>query len=563
MQAERELVNLSKTQSKRAGKQTGPVRSGARDKAWRERVSGLPATAIRFLENAADAISARRLHDAERALVAAMALAPRHLEVIRLRGVLCHLQGHFAEAVATLRDGLALQPNDAMTLNNLGSALRADGDANEAIKAFERATELEPELAAVWYNLGKTLKSQARIEDARGALQRALELEPGHVAARMVLGDACKGLGEIDTAAQCYRTVLKRNPRNGQAWFALANLKTVGFTADESAQLAKLIEVPGLADDDRIAMGFSLVKALEDSGQFAQAYAVLAKANALKRKGLAWDAKTHSAWVDRIATAFAQPVAALSPDAQGAEVIFVVSLPRSGSTLTEQILAAHSQVEGASELPDLPAVIEEESRRRGQPYPEWVDDASPEDWARLGQTYLDRTVRWRHQRPRFTDKGLSNWAYVGAIMAMLPQARVVICRRDPLETCFSCFHQLFARGQDYSYAIDDMAAYWRDFDRLSRHWLDVFPGRVKESVYEHLIENPETSIVDLLAFCSLPLEASCLSFHTVERVVRTASAAQVRQPMRRDTARAPRYGHALDPLRKALSGSAAGTVGKN
>ena len=171
---------MSKTQSKRSGKQPGPVGSGARDKAWRARVAGLPATVVRFLENAADAISARRLREAERALVAAMALAPQHVEVIRLRGVLCHLQGRYAEAVTTLRDGLALHPDDAMTLNNLGSALRADGDAIEAIKAFERASELQPGLAAVWYNLGKTLKSQARIEDAKVALQRSLELEPGH-----------------------------------------------------------------------------------------------------------------------------------------------------------------------------------------------------------------------------------------------------------------------------------------------------------------------------------------------------------------------------------------------
>lgn len=554
---------MSKTQSKRSGKQPGPVGSGARDKAWRARVAGLPATVVRFLENAADAISARRLREAERALVAAMALAPQHVEVIRLRGVLCHLQGRYAEAVTTLRDGLALHPDDAMTLNNLGSALRADGDAIEAIKAFERASELQPGLAAVWYNLGKTLKSQARIEDAKVALQRSLELEPGHAAARMVLGDACKGLGEIDAAAQCYRTVLKSNPRNGQAWFALANLKTVRFTEDESAQLAKLINSGELSDEDRIAMGFTRVKALEDAGQFAEAYAALASANALKRKSVTWDAKAHSAWIDRIAAAFAQPVAAASPEAQGSEVIFVVSLPRSGSTLTEQILSAHSQVEGASELPDLPAIIEEESRRRGHPYPGWVGDASPEDWARLGQAYLDRTARWREQRPRFTDKGLSNWAYVGAIMAMLPQARVVICRRDPLETCFSCFQQLFARGQDFSYAIEDVVAYWRDFDRLSRLWANLFPGRAQESVYEHLVDDPETAIFDLLAFCGLPLEVSCLSFHTAERVVRTASAAQVRQPMRRDTARAPRYGQALDPLRNALSGTAVGSVGKS
>lgn len=543
---------MSKSRKERVAAAVGSAPSAKDDKAWRARVVGLPSTVIRFLESAAGAISARRLPEAERALVAAMALAPQHVEVLRLQGVLSHLQGRYADAVSLLRRGLEIQPDDAMILNNLGSSLRANDEPNAALEAFARACEIEPGLAAAWYNLGKTLKAQARIEEARDALVRALEIDPGHAPARMVLGDVHKGLGEIEAAAAAYREVLARNPRNGQAWFALANLKTVHFDTGESTQLAQLLEDPALPDEDRIAMGFSHVKSLEDSGYFELAYAALTKANALKRKGLKWDAPAFSSWIDRFAAAFARPEP-LVPAVQGSEVIFVVSLPRSGSTLTEQILAAHSQVEGASELPDLPTVVEEESKRRGKAFPDWVCDASAEDWARLGRDYLERTRRWRQQRPRFTDKGLSNWVYVGAAMAMLPGARVVICRRDPLETCFSCFHQLFARGQEYSYSIEEMAEYWRDFDRLSRLWIEKYPQRVHESVYEDLVANPETSIPALLEACGLVFEEGCLSFHKSGRVVRTASAAQVRQPMRRDTARSPRYGHALDPLRRALA----------
>lgn len=545
---------MKKASKTRTDVPVGSGRNSIVDKAWRARVAGLPPSVIRFLESAASAISRRRLAEAERALVAAMALAPRHTEVLRLQGVLCHLQGRFAEAVATLRRALELNPDDAMTLNNLGSSLRANGEGEEAVSTFRRACEIEPELAAAWYNLGKTLKAQARIEAARDALVRSLEIDPTHGPARMVLGDVRKGLGEIAAAAGAYREVLARNPRNGQAWFALANLKTVQFEESEARQLEQLLEDPTLPGEDRIAMGFSLVKALEDAGHYPHAYAALSAANALKRKTLSWDAAAFSTWVDKIASAFAE--SAPPPlDAQlGHEVIFVVSLPRSGSTLTEQILAAHSQVEGASELSDLPAVIEEESRRRGRPFPDWVCEASADDWHGLGRAYLERTARWRQHRPRFTDKGLFNWSYVGAAMAMLPGARVVICRRDSLETCFSCFHQLFARGQEYSYSIDEVAQYWRDFDRLGRLWVKAFPEQVGESTYEELISDPEKAITALLAFCDLPFEDACLNFHQSERVVRTASAAQVRQPLRRDTARAPRYGDALEPLRKALAG---------
>lgn len=527
--------------------------SGISKAQWRQRLAGLTPRTVRLVESIAAGIDRRQFAEARRALVGALVLAPQHPEVLRLQGVLSHLDGRYAEAVTTLRDALAASPDDALILNNLGSALRANGDFDAALDMFARATSLAPTLAGAWFNLGKTLKSRAQPVEALPALQRALELSPAHVPARIVLGDTFKALGRIADAAVAFREALRLNPRNAQAWFSLANIKTVPLTIGEANQLVELLKDRSLGDDDRIRMGFTLAKALEDNGQYEVSFAALVEANRCRRRQSSWDSAAFSTAIDEIMACCAQPPLESAPAEQGSEVIFIVSLPRSGSTLTEQILAAHPDIEGASELPDLPDVINEESERRGVQFTRWFHEATAEDWERLGKDYLERTRRWRTQHPRFTDKGLSNWQSVAAALAMLPAARVIVCRRDPLETCLSCYVQLFARGQEFSYDVDDLAAYWRDFDRLCQHWKDIYPRRVHDMVYETLLAEAEDTTRKLLDFCGLSFDPACLRFHEVRRTVRTASAAQVLQPLRRDTARAGRYGSALDGFRNALA----------
>lgn len=521
-------------------------------KIWQQRVADLAPQVVKRMELLAAAIGRRQLRQAQDLLVTVMASAPEHRETLRLRGLLLHLEGHHAQAIEVFREALGRNPDDALTWTNLGSALRADEQMEQALAAFATATERAPEMAAGCYNLGKTLKLNAQLEEAHEALTQALRIEPAHVGARMVLGDTLKALGRIDAAVTAYRAVLARDPSHGAAWFGLANLKTVPFGERDVVAMQRLLRQPDLDAVARVHVGFALAKALEDGQQYARAWKVLVTANTSKHQQTAWDRLAHTHWMRQIEQAFAQPTLAPAPAAQGHEIIFVVSMPRSGSTLIEQILSAHAEVEGAGELVDLPRILDQESRRRGQRFPEWVAQANAADWQRLGADYLTRTQRWRENCARSTDKSLLNWQFVGAALAMLPAARVVICRRDPLETCLACFRQLFAAGEAYSYDIDDLARYWRNFDRLCKHWETQFPDRVRSFHLEHLQQDPETQIRMLLQHCGLPFDAACLAPHKAERGVRSASAAQVRQPIRAATERAGHYGEVLAQLVAAL-----------
>jgi tetratricopeptide (TPR) repeat protein len=390
-----------------------------------------------------------------------------------------------------------------------------------------------------------------RNDEAVTALQQAVSLAPDHAAARALLADMLRTTGDVEQATAEYRKLLAEQPTAGMAWWGLAELRTTHFTQNDVMVMQGVLQQSNSNNDDLIATGFALAKALDEAGRYAESLAALERANTIARRQRRWNSSAFSDGITATLSAFAlSPLGAIDKTL-GKEVIFIVSPARSGSTLVEQILASHSSVEGAGELVDLPLVLGEESRRRGMPFPLWVTAMLPEDWARLGQRYLERTAHWRRQRPVFTDKLPNNWMYIGAIRAMLPAARIIVCRRDPLETCFSCYRQHLANNE-YTRTFDDLASFWRDFDRGARYWRDLHPSRVFEHCYENLLANPEEHICQLLDFCNLPFELACLNFHETQRTVRSPSATQVRQPLRKDTVHTARYGKLLDELRIAL-----------
>lgn len=523
------------------------------DPSANSRVGGLSPTALRLLLEGGKALSRGQPDDAERALIGVLAMAPQCAEANRLMGIVAQMRGDFGQGVVFMEQARLACPDDALILMNLGSALYETGAIEAALSTLRRATELAPDAASGWYNLGKALKLELDTASARTALERALALDPSHITARLSLADVQISQGDIDAATVNYRDVLRRQPEHAEAWYALANLKTARFSDSDTARLRHLFRQPGTAPEARVSIGFALAKALEDQHDMTAAFDVLAQANSLKRRRVTWNAEAQNKHVQAIADAFDRPLAEPLDSRLGEQVIFIVGVPRSGSTLIEHILASHPQVEGANEILDLPQVIDDESRRRGRPFPDWVSSATAADWSRLGTDYLERTRRWRQRRPRFTDKNLVTWEMVGAIAQMLPGARIVHSRRDPLETCLACYRQLFSSGAHFSYDIDDMASYYLGYARLSQYWDRRLPARIFQHDYETLQSDTEAQVRRLLAFCGLDFDPACVAFHQTSRtVLSTASAAQVRQPLRRDTARSALYGAKLDRLRMLL-----------
>jgi tetratricopeptide (TPR) repeat protein len=514
-------------------------------------LQGLSPSASRRLIAAAQAITMGRAADAEQRLRNLLSVYPNHPEVLRMYAGLLSLYGDSTGAKTAMERAIALRPNDAAYWSSLGSTLIESALYDEAISALRRACELDPNYTTAWYNLGLALIRCMRADEAEVALRRAMSLDPEVAAnARAILGDMFRAEGRMDEAVAEYRAILAMQPNSGSAWWGLADIKTQRFADDDLVHLRKVMQQPGTSEDDLAAMSFALAKALDDRGLYAESLAALAQANARMRARKVWDAVAHSAYIDSILQALAPP-AADAAETLGKEVVFITSMPRSGSTLVEQVLASHSQVDGGGELSDLPSVLMQESTRTGQPFPQFLKALTPDDWQRMGRLYLERTAHLRRERSHFTDKMPSNWMFIGVIRAMLPGARIIVVRRDPLETCLSCYRQRLANSE-YTRTFTDLAAAWRDFDRAAKYWLQLHPGHVYESVYEELVADPGARIRALLEFCGLPFEQACLEFHKTERKVHTPSATQVREPLRRDTARAHRYGALLDPLRAEL-----------
>ncbi|HSE13624.1 MAG TPA: sulfotransferase [Rudaea sp.] len=516
------------------------------------RFHGLPQVVIERLQAAEAALQQRDFGRAIEAARAALQSAPDHPEVLHCLARALSARGASAEALALIQRAAAALPDDAPTINTLAVILDVNGQRDAAVSAFRRASDLAPESADVAYNFGRILSHVGRLEESQQELERALALNPAQRMARAALVEVLRQRGcTADAVAQC-RRLLNDNPADFKAWSALAGISQHRFDAGEIAAMERVAGDPALGLEGRVRLGFALGRAYEDAGRHAAAFAAYRDANAAIRAQRPWDAAAHSAEVDAILAAFprAEPV---DDPQRGSDVIFLVSLPRAGSTLVEQILASHPQVEGGDERMDLLNVIAEEGQRRRQPLSRWAAQAGAGDWRRLGERYLERSARWRSGKPILTDKLPGNWLWLGAAMAMLPGARVVECRRDPLETAWSCFCQIFADGaQQFSYDFASIGSFFRDYERSMRHWRTLYPARIYTQTHEALLEDFDAQVRALLGSCGLTFDPACLEFHETRRNIRTISSTQVREPLRRDTARAARCGPLLDPLRAAL-----------
>ncbi len=419
---------------------------GAEPAATDDRLRGLAPEARSALLEASQRISRGELGAAEQLLRGILATSPDHSETLRMLAVAYQRGGHTAEAIGVVRHAQRSNPSDALLMNTLGSLLQNAGDIAGAGTAFRRACELDPNLASAWMNLGTNLQIRSDMRQAESAFARAVEIQPASIAARIAHALALNALGRTDESIAGFRAAIATNPRAVLAWAGLAEIKTVALSTDDIAVLERLVVDHALNEEERAIAGFALGRGLEDQQRYPDAFAAFANANAAMRSLMPWDAAAHSAYIDSIAAAFETPPALAGDAARGSDVVFVISLPRAGSTLVEQVLGAHPDVEGAGEINDLALILQEESARRGERYPAWIGKANAEDWQRLGAQYLERTARWRSSRRVHVDKAVFNWPFVGAIVAMLPGARIVNVRRDAVETGWSCFKQRFVRG---------------------------------------------------------------------------------------------------------------------
>src|SRR5438270_1322112 len=337
--------------------------------------------------------------------------------------------------------------------------------------------------------------------------------------------------GRRANSVAAYRKAIALEPTLGDAWWSLANLKTVKFDEADLTSMRRALDAPKLNDEDRFHLDFALGKAMHDLGHTDEAFAHYAKANALRLKSQPYRPGEITTIVDRsIAMFTAEAFANGRGGCEAPDPIFIVGMPRAGSTLVEQILSSHSLIEGTSELPDIPAL----AHKLGH-YPKSILEASADERRELGEEYLKRAgVQRRTDRPFFIDKLPNNWLFVPFIQLILPNAKIIDARRHPLACCLSNFRQHFARGQAFTYSLEHVGLYYADYVRLMAHVDAVLPGRVHRVTYERMVDDTEAEVRALLDYCGLEFEPGCLEFYRTERAVRTASSEQVRQPIYRD-----------------------------
>jgi tetratricopeptide (TPR) repeat protein len=466
---------------------------------------------------------------------------PTNVDALRLLGKLSLQSGRIYEAERLLRRAVSNAPDFALAQLDLARTLKEQNRLEEAIEQFNRVIELEPNNVPAHYLLAGALSLAALTYESVESYQRVLELHPRHAGALLGLGHVLKTVGRQDEAIKAYRDCIQHVPQAGETWWSLANLKTYRFSDQDIEQMQSLVTDGEEADEEvteesRINILFALAKSHEDRGNYDQAWAYYDEGNKLRRAHEIYDPVQNETMNDKIVEVF-NPQFLSGNEGLGhpsTEPIFVVGLPRSGSTLIEQILASHSQVEGTSELPYAGVVSASLNRNRadGINYPHAVLELGAEHFKRLGQDYLDFAQIHRTEgKPFFIDKMPNNFPTIGFLHLILPNAKIIDARRYPLDSCLSCYRQLFARGQSFTYDLTDIGEYYLQYQRMMDHWHEVLPGRCLTVQYEDVVTDFENQVRRLLEYCELPFEDACINFHETDRPVRTASSEQVRQPI--------------------------------
>ena len=481
-----------------------------------------------------------RTQEAERAYRQVLRTDPNNVDALRLLGRLIFGAGRVEETERLLRRAVEQAPDFVGAVVDLARLLNDTHHYEEAIAWFRQAIVLQPNNVQAHFQLGGALSSAALTYEAIQAYEDVLRLRPEHAGAYLSLGHVLKTVGRQEEAIAAYRECIRLKPDMGQTHWSLANLKTYQLSEADIADMEEKVAGSELTDESRVNFLFALAKASEDGGDFDRAWSYYTKGNSTQRMREVYDPVRTEITHDALIQVFDREFLADNTHV-GCEddaPIFVVGLPRSGSTLLEQILASHSSVEGTSELPYLPQVANSLSRNRadGVNYPQAVRELKGQHLQSLGRDYLDFARLHRTEgAAHFVDKMPNNFPAIGFIHLILPNAKIIDARRHPLDACLGCYRQLFAQGQSFTYDLTDIGEYFLQYQRMMDHWHEVLPGRVLTVQHEKVVHDLDSQVRRILDFCELPFEEGCVRYFETDRPIRTASSEQVRQPVYTDS----------------------------
>jgi tetratricopeptide (TPR) repeat protein len=510
------------------------------------------------LADAGVAAAENRLDAADAMLRGHLKRAPRDVVALRMLADVANRRGDNLAAEKCLAECLKYAPGYPAARHDLARLLYQQQRIDEALPHIERLLATDPENPRYLALKALSMRLVGRGAESIALMERVVAEHPDDAQGWLVYGNLLREMGEQDRAIEAYRQSIAAQPGFGEGYWALANLKTFRFTDEDiSSMEVELKRSPAFAYS-RKHFEFALGKAFEDAGRFEASFEHYARGNEQQRYTLEYDPAASTAYAQASKALYTAPFFA-DRSGWGSErpdPIFVIGLPRCGSTLLEQILASHSRVEGTRELPDVPALVTELYLRSGSgesEYPASIASLSGAEIEQLAGRYLAQTQAHRPLGlPRFVDKMLGNFSHVGLIHLMFPRAAIIDMRRHPMACSFSCYKQLFARGMNFSYDLGDLGSYYRDYVELMAHMDAVLPGRVHRVHYEQLVADPENAVRRLLDYCRLPFEAHCLRFYDNPRVVQTVSSEQVRRPIYADAVDQWRH---YEPWLGALKGA--------
>ena len=456
-----------------------------------------------------------------------------NIDALRLLGLLAFKTKDYDISERLFMRVLEIDPTFSLAWDNLAKLFRVQNKLSKSIPAFENLIKLDPYNFEALVSLGTIYIKLSKYHQGINLYEKSLTIKPENPRVYLSLGHALKTIGQREKSEIAYHNAIKFYPFSGEAYWSLANLKTYKFSKKEISNM-KLAINKNIHPNEQIQMHFALAKALESNNQFEDSFNHYKEGNWLQRKQIKYNSEEYKLSIDDLITFFKsnKDIFKSRANIKNDDPIFILGLPRSGSTLIEQILSSHSLIDGTQELPNIMAISRDiKLIDPNNGYPNNLMDIDTSSFNDFGQKYIDET-RWaRSSKPFFIDKMPNNFVHIGLIKLILPNAKIIDARRNPMDACFSCFKQYFAKGQHFTYDLDDIARYYKDYLRLMDFWNELFPGEIFTINYEDIINNPNKKIRELLNFCNVEFENSCLDFHKSKRPVKTASSEQVRQPM--------------------------------